>query len=261
MSSDKPTADRETPRVSVIIVNWNGAKILPQCLASLARQTYTDFEIIIIDNGSTDGSVDQLEKHWPKIRVKRLKENLGFAKANNLGGHQARGLWLALLNNDAFPEPGWLKELVQASERYPDFSFFASHLIMADRPEYIDGLGDIYHISGMAWRRGHGKHHQNFSSEVSEVFGPCAAAALYPRDLFLRVGGFDEDFFCYHEDVDLAFRLRLRGHRCLYVPQALVKHLGSKSQGAHSDFVIYHSHRNLVWTYIKNMPGKLFWIY
>ena len=125
----------EIPRVSVIIVNWNGAGILPQCLASLARQTYTDFEIIVVDNGSIDGSVDQLEKRWPEIRVKRLKENLGFAKANNLGGHLARGLWLALLNSDAFPEPGWLKELVQASEKYPDFSFFASHLIKADQPE------------------------------------------------------------------------------------------------------------------------------
>ena len=132
---------------------------------------------------------------------------------------------------------------------------------MAHQGEYLDGMGDVYHRSGMAWRRGHGKPRNNQETEPFEVFGPCAAAALYRREIFIQTGGFDETFFCYHEDVDLAFRLRLQGHRCLYVPDALVEHVGSGSQGAHSDFVLYYGHRNLIWTYFKNMPGSLFWRY
>jgi len=247
--------------VSVIIVNWNGAQFLNNCLSSLKAQTYKKFEIIVIDNGSNDGSVDNLEINWPDIRIERLKKNRGFAAANNLGTRIGKGSWIALLNNDAFPSPEWLQNLINASKKYPEFSFFASRLVMANKTNYIDGMGDIYHVSGIAWRRGHGKLDESHSQTAFEVFGPCAAAAFYPRALFLQIGGFDEDFYCYHEDVDLSFRLRLQGHRCLYVPEAIVKHVGSGSSGADSDFVRYYSHRNLVWTYIKNMPSPLIWWY
>jgi GT2 family glycosyltransferase len=250
----------KTPQVSVIIVNWNGRKFLNRCLIALAAQNYRDFEIIIIDNGSTDGSTDGLEVLWPGIQVKRLNENRGFAAANNLGAQLAKGQWIALLNNDAFPSPEWLDALVSAAEKYPAFTFFASCLTMARQGEYLDGMGDVYHESGMAWRRGHGQLRDQ-ETQPSEVFGPCAAAALYRRDIFIQTGGFDEAFFCYHEDVDLAFRMRLQGHRCLYVPEALVEHVGSGSQGAHSDFVLYYGHRNLIRTYFKNMPTTLFWRY
>ncbi len=251
----------KAPLVSVIIVNWNGRKVLNRCLTAIAAQDFKDFEVIVIDNGSTDGSVDGLEVDWPDTRVIPLKENRGFAAANNLGAELAQGTWIALLNNDAFPSPGWLDALVSAAAKNPEFTFFASCLTMARQGEYLDGMGDVYHGSGMAWRRGHGQLQRDQHTEPSEVFGPCAAAALYPREIFIQTGGFDETFFCYHEDVDLAFRLRLQGHRCLYVPEALVEHVGSGSQGAHSDFVLYHGHRNLIWTYFKNMPASLFWRY
>ena len=129
-------------------------------------------------------------------------------------------------------------------------------------PSVLDGRGDAYHVSGLAWRIDHGAHAVSHSVAVSEVFSPCAAAALYRRSALLEVGGFDEDFFCYVEDVDLGFRLRLAGHKALYVPDAVVHHVGSgMTGGQHSNFAVYHGHRNLVWTYVKNMPVLLFWLF
>jgi GT2 family glycosyltransferase len=245
------------PLTSIIIVNWNGARVLDQCLTALMNQTFQDFEIILIDNGSTDGSTDQIENRFPGLRLIPLKENRGFASANNLGARVAQGRWLALLNNDAFAQPDWLEKLMTAASDHPEFSFFASCLVSAQSPKMVDGLGDVYHISGLAWRRGHNQPLEQFKSGSLEVFGACGAAALYDREQFLIAGGFDESFFCYHEDVDLSFRLRLLGHRCLYVPEAVVHHVGSFSYGPKNDFVVYHGHRNLVWTFFKNMPSLL----
>ncbi|MBU1660121.1 MAG: glycosyltransferase family 2 protein [Chloroflexi bacterium] len=247
--------------VSIIIPNWNGANVLPRCLTALSAQTFTDYEAIVVDNASTDGSVDNLEAQWPNVQVIRLDRNLGFAAANNIGAHHARGRWLALLNNDAFPEPGWLAALVQATRTHPEFTFFASRLIQAEAPNLLDGAGDVYHITGLAWRRCYNIPVDQCGTQIEEVFSPCAAAALYPRDAFLEVGGFDEDFGSYHEDVDIGFRLRLRGHHCLYIPDAIVHHIGSASTGKQSDFSVYYGHRNLVWSYTQNMPGFLFWVY
>jgi GT2 family glycosyltransferase len=251
------------PRLSLIIVSWNSGRHLPRCLESLSRQTFRDFETIIVDNGSTDNSTDRLEEQYPHlhIRVERLLKNLGFSAANNLGARIARGKWLVLLNADAFPKPGWLTELVTASEANPAFKSFSSRQLQAGNPGILDGAGDAYHVSGMAWRIGLGYPSDTYGLESAEIFSPCAAAAMYLRDAFLEVGGFDEDFFSYFEDVDLGFRLQLGGYRCLYVPQAEVEHIGSSTFGKRSDFAFYHSHRNLVWTYVKNMPSKLLWLH
>jgi GT2 family glycosyltransferase len=135
---------------------------------------------------------------------------------------------------------------------------FASRQVLADHPEILDGTGDLYTVAGLAWRRHHGLPSANRGLESGEVFGPCGAAALYRRDAFLEAGGFDRRFFCYFEDVDLAFRLRLRGHRCLYVADAVVHHVGSALSGYRSDFAVFHGQRNLVWTFAKNMPATLF---
>jgi GT2 family glycosyltransferase len=249
------------PYISVILVTWNSTVHMPRCLDCLAAQTLKDFEVVLVDNGSTDGSLDRLESRWPglTLRVERLDENRGFAAANNLGAHLARGYWLALLNTDAFPDPGWLEKLLQAAERYPGFSFFASRQLQANTPQLLDGAGDAYHISGLAWRRFAGWPSAQFGLEPEEVFSPCAAAALYSRRAFLEVGGFDEDFFSYHEDIDLGFRLRLQGFRCLYVPDAVVEHIGSATLGAQSDFALYHWQRNFIWSFIQNMPSALLW--
>ncbi len=248
--------------LSVIIANWNGADMLPRCLASLAAQTFHDFEVIVVDNGSTDDSAADLSARFPtlNLRVERLASNRGFAAANNIAAQLARGEWLALLNQDAFPQPDWLARLIEATQRHPGPTFFASRLVQANDTARLDGAGDVYHVSGLAWRRHHGDT-VNIALQEEEVFSACAAAALYPRDPFLRVGGFDEDFFSYHEDVDLGFRLRLQGYQCWYIPDAIVLHVGASSNNPKNDFVIFHGHRNMVWTYFKNMPTSLFWLY
>ncbi len=246
---------------SVIVVVWNSEKCLPTCLDQLSKQTFHDFEVILVDNGSIDNSVDGLESHWRdlNLNVKRINENLGFAVANNIGARLACGKYLVLLNADAFPEPGWLENLATASKIHPK-AFFASRQIQANQPDILDGEGDTYHVSGLGWRHNYGFPVYPLT-ESQEVFSPCGAAAFYSRQEFLDAGGFDEDYFSYHEDVDLGFRLRLRGLNCMLVPQAIVHHVGSASTGKRSDFSVYYGHRNLVWTYFKDMPALLFWLY
>lgn len=255
--------DSPEPVVSIIILNWNGGKYLPRCLEAVKAQTYPDYEVLVVDNGSQDGSVDGIEAGWENLRVIRLERNLGFAAANNLGARGARGRWLVTLNNDAYPAPDWLANLVGAAENVDDgsFSFFASKMVLANNPDRVDGTGDILHSSGLAWHRDHNRPVGEAVHAQEEVFSACAAAAMYRREEFLNAGGFDERFFSHHEDVDLGFRLRLRGFRCLYVPSAEVAHVGSASFGLESDFTVYQVHRNLVWSYFSNMPGFLFWKY
>lgn len=252
-----------SPSVSVIIVSWNSAEHLPHCLDSLSLQTFQSFEVIVVDNGSPPQGIVGLEQKYPAldVRVERLASNQGFAVANNIGARLARGKWLALLNADAYPKPDWLEKLLDAARRHPEFSFFSSRQLQFAQPDILDGAGDEYHISGLAWRRFYNHPAQNYGLQEEEVFSACAAAAIYKREDFLQVGGFDESYFAYFEDVDLSFRLRLAGGRCLYVPAAEVCHVGSASSGKTSDFVMYHGHRNLVWTFFKNMPGALFWWY
>jgi len=252
---------QRAPLVSIIIVTWNSKKHLPTCLNHLVEQTFQDFEVIIIDNGSEDDILDGLQNKYPSLslHIHKLDSNKGFAVANNIGARLASGDWLALLNADAFPEREWLTRLVEATESNPN-ACFASRQIQANSPDLLDGEGDVYHISGLAWRRNYG-HPIREKYEVEEIFSPCAAAAVYPRQTFLEAGGFDEEYFSYQEDVDLGFRLRLKGLHCYFVPQAIVHHVGSASTGKYSDFAIYHGHRNLVWTYVKNMPSLLFWLF
>lgn len=173
----------------------------------------------------------------------------------------AESQWVALLNPDAFVEPHWLEALLVAAQENSGVDFFGSKLVTAADTSVLDGAGDAYHVSGLFWRKGHRVSVQSFPEQMREVFSPCAAAAMYRRSALLEVGGFDEDYFCYSEDVDLGFRLRLAGYRCLYVPSSVAHHVGSGTTGGqHSDFSIYHGHRNLVWTFVKDMPGVLFWL-
>jgi GT2 family glycosyltransferase len=247
---------------SVIIVNWNGGRYLGQCLRALQAQTRAPERIIVVDNASTDGSAESIVREFPQITVIRNQDNLGFAAANNLAiRHVAPSAWVALLNPDAFPAPDWLEALERATHEFPECSFFGSRMLRANEPQRSDGTGDCYHVSGLVWRRDRETPVARAHAVADEIFSPCAAAALYRRDAILEVGGFDEDFFCYLEDVDLGFRLRLAGHRCRYVPNATVYHVGSGLTGRHSDFSVYHGHRNLVWCYVRNMPGPLFWLY
>jgi GT2 family glycosyltransferase len=248
--------------VAVLIVNWNGGSLLRECLESLARQHRRADRVILVDNSSTDDSLGQAEGVLDNLEVIRLPANVGFARANNIAAEAARGFdALALLNPDAFADPGWLAALVAAADREPGVVAFASQMLLAAEPAYLDGAGDSYHVSGRAWRNGHRALAAGWPAVPAEVFAPCAAAALYRRAAFEEINGFDERYFCYFEDVDLGFRLRLRGYRCLYVPSAIVRHTSSASSGYRSNFAVYHGERNAVWTFVKNMPAPLLWLY
>ncbi len=250
------------PSVSILIVTWNSAAHLPRCLAALGAQTFSDFEIVIVDNGSTDGGVEALPDRFPALsfQVERNGENRGFAPANNAGARLASAPWLALLNADAFPEPDWLEKLLAAAQEHPEYLSFASRQLQDRDPELLDGEGDAYHVSGTAWRRGYGQR-AGAVEAPRPVFSACGAAALYHRETFLQAGGFDEDYFAYFEDVDLGFRLRLAGTQCLYVPGAVVRHVGSASTGKRSGFAVHHGLRNLIWTFFKDMPSPMVWMY
>ena len=250
------------PRVAVIIVNWNGGELLAQCLDHLSSQTVTPAQILVLDNASTDNSADSALA-YADVRLIRSALNLGFAAGNNLALAHCDCELVALLNADAFAQPDWLERLIVAAMANPDVAAFGSLQLSCRDPAIIDGLGDRYHVSGLARRIGYGEPLTNYQSNCDkactrEVFSVCAAAALYRRDALLRIGGFDEDFFCYFEDIDLGFRLRLAGFGAVTVNGAIVHHLGSASSGGYeSEFSVYHGHRNMVWAFVKNMPAPL----
>ena len=248
--------------VAILIVNWNGGSLLNRCLQSVDAQSRRPDHVIVVDNASTDDSLERAAGRLRGIQLIKLAQNAGFARANNVAARAAcRFDALALMNPDVIADPGWLDALLTAAEADPGAAGFASRMLMASAPAYLDGAGDSYHVSGRAWQKGYGVRSTMWPAGDAEVFAPCAAAALYRRDAFEEVGGFDERFFCYFEDVDLAFRLRLRGYRCNYVHAAVVQHFGSAVTGYRSDFAVYHSERNAVWTFVKNMPGPLMWMY
>ena len=249
-------------KVSIVIINWNGECFLEQCLVALMTQTVKPHEIILMDNASSDGSVE-IVRRFPSVRLLLPGQNTGFARGNNIAIEAAssESEWIALMNPDAFAEPLWLEELLSAAKRNPAFDVFGSKLVNAAAPSVLDGVGDIYHVSGLVWRIAHGLPLSDATESECEIFSACAAAALYRRSALRELGGFDEDYFCYVEDVDLGFRFRLAGRRCLFVPKSVARHVGSGTTGGqHSDFALYHGHRNLVWTFVKDMPGLLFWL-
>ncbi len=243
----------QAPRIDVIIVNYNAGSMLGDCVAALKAQSMGDFSAIIVDNGSTDGSLEALPVLDDRFAVLRLGENKGFARGNNLGAAQGSAPFIATLNPDAYAAPNWLEALLAAVETAPGMSMAGSTQIMARDHDRLDGAGDVYTPYGIAWRGGW-NYPVTMTPPTGTVFGPCAAAALYRRDAFEAAGGFDEDFFCYHEDVDLAFRLRLSGGAALQVKAAVVYHEGSAISGQQSPFAVYHGVRNRVWTYFKCMP-------
>ena len=243
-----------TADVAVVVVAYEAAKQLPRCLAALAAQTVPPVRVLVVDNASTDGSAMVAEAAGAEVI--RAGGNLGFAAANNLAARVADTGWLALLNPDAYPEPDWLERLLAAAGRWPGADAFGSTQLDAADARVLDGIGDGYFLAGVPYRAGFGRPKRDLPPE-GEVFGPCAAAALWRRERFEALGGFEERFFCYGEDVDLAYRHRLAGGLCVQVPDAVVRHEGSGISGRRSGFTTYHGHRNRVWTYLRDTPGWL----
>lgn len=245
----------EKPEISVIIVNYNAGEYLRPCVESLLLQSLENFECILVDNGSTDGSLETLPPLDSRFRILEAGENLGFAVANNRAVREATADWISLLNPDAFARPDWLENGLKARSLLPNTAMVGSTQYLALEPDRFDGLGDEYHAFGIAWRAGFGK----LAAPVfdREAFGPCGAGAFYDRAVFERLGGFDESFFCYHEDVDLAFRMRLAGYRCVQSADTIIDHVSSAISGRASEFAVYHGTRNRVWTFFNNMPWPL----
>jgi GT2 family glycosyltransferase len=244
-------------RISVLIVNYNSGGRLARCLSRLGAQTFRDFEIIVADNASEDDSVARAKAGGVAARFLDAGANIGFAAANNLAARCASGEWLAFLNPDAYAQDDWLAEIVAASQRYPWAEAFGSTQLKADDPARVDGAGDVCPIYGVPYRGHFGFSVDRLPPDDAECFSPCAAAAVYARAAFERLGGFDERFFCYGEDVDLGFRLRLGGGRAVQLRRAVVLHEGSGVAGRKSKFTVYQGHRNRLWLLSKNMPTVL----
>ena len=246
-------------RVSVIVLNWNGKPFLKECLDSLRTQTFRDFETILVDNGSTDGSVQYARQEFPDVRIVGLDYNAGFARGNNMGIQASSGQYIALLNNDARAHPRWLEALTTTLDARPEVGFCTSKILLYDQPGVIDSAGDLFYTCGVGEKRGRSETDRGQFAQLQPVFGACAAAALYRRSMLEDVGLFDEDFFAYAEDVDLSFRAQLAGYQCLYVPEAVVYHHLQGSFGALPGHSLYLSRRNAFDTLLKNMPTALLW--
>lgn len=247
----------QSPIFSVIIVNFNGGHYVQGALDSLARQTFRDFEVLLIDNASSDGSVDTLDTSGlPAFHLMRQDDNLGFAAGNNVAAKSAKGTWLALLNPDAEAAEDWLQRVVDGQARYPEITHFACAQFEMARPDHLDGAGDAYLIFGIPWRGGYGLPAAHLPEEGT-CFSPCGASAIMRRDAFEQHNGFDERFFCYCEDVDLGFRMQLAGEQCIFLPDAIIAHAGGGLSSKVSDFSTIHGSRNRIWTYWKNMPLAL----
>lgn len=251
----------EAPRASasrsiaVIIPSWNGAHLLPSCLDAVARQTRCPEQVIVVDDGSTDDTVALLRRDYPWVLPLVLAENGGFARAVNAGIRAARGDIAVLLNNDAEPEPDWLAALCAPllADLDGTLASCASKILLADRPDMLHSAGDGYGRNGVPNNRGVWTSDDGRYDRQEWVFGACAAAAAYCRDVVLAAGGFDEWLGMYCEDVDLAWRLQLRGYRCLYVPQARVRHRLSATGGG--PLASYFCGRNFLLVAALNLPG------
>lgn len=257
MNEAKAEDKTAAPAITVCVVAYRSGATLAHCVERLAAQSFTDFELVLVDNASPQGEAQPVAAAWPFARLIENPQNLGFAAAMNQAARAGRGRWLALLNPDAFPDADWLARLADAADRHPSVRAFACRQLMDEDPTRLDGLGDVMGGPGIPYRGGYRRQDPGNTPE-GLVFSACGGAMLIDRALFLAQGGFDERFFCYCEDVDLGYRLQLIGEPTLLVPAAVVRHVGSASSGGpRSDFAVFHGVRNRFWVLIKDTPWPL----
>ena len=247
------------PLIDIIIPNWNGESMLADCLRSLSSQTFSGFRIIVIDNGSEDGSVALVEREFPQVKVLRFTENTGFSIAVNRGISESSAPWLLLLNNDMEVASDCLENLRYAVDTYQDYHFFALKMLSFHQRDLIDGAGDAVLRGGVGYRLGTMERDSEYYSADRDTFGVCAGAGLYKRELFEKVGVFDPDFFAYLEDVDLNMRARRFGLKCRYLASAVVYHIGSATSGSKiNSLTIRLSTRNNFYVILKNYSLLMF---
>jgi GT2 family glycosyltransferase len=245
--------------VSIIVVTYNSRACFAELKAALEAQTIA-FDLIVFDNASEPAQRPRAEDMPAHARIIQSEANLGFAAANNSCAALVETPFIALLNPDAFPAPDWLERLLEAAARYPDAAGFGSTQVSARNADIFDGLGDAYHVVGASWRGGHGAPRQAIDAREGYTFAVCGAAALYRLQAWREAEGFDEGLFCYGEDVDLAFRMRLRGWELVQAAKAVVRHVGGASSATRSGFETFHNTRNTLRIFVKNMPSALFWL-
>jgi GT2 family glycosyltransferase len=246
------------PLATIIVVTHNSARWLERMATAVAAQTDARWRLVIVDNATRPEERPRQSQLRPGASIIQCERNLGFAEANNLAAADADTPFLVFLNPDAFPEPGWLAALIHTAERFPGAGAVGSTQLRADAPGIYDGAGDVMHASGLAYRSSYGQTRSS-PPALGESFSACAAAMLVRREAFEGVGGFDARYFCYFEDVDLGFRLRLAGWRVLQSPDAIAAHVGGGVAGARSAFGDFHGARNRLWTFVKCMPAPLLW--
>ncbi len=245
----------QKPSVSVIILNWNGKRYLKECLTSLKKQTYENFEVILIDNGSTDGSAEYIRENFDGfVRLIKKRTNLGFAEGNNIGIENSSGKYVLLLNNDTKADPSWIEELIKVAESDDKIGMCASKVLSFDNPRIIDNTGHLIYKDGLNRGRGRLEHDQGQYDSIEEVFFPSGCAALYRRKMLNEIGKFDKDFFAYGDDTDIGIKGRLAGWKCMYVPRAVIYHKYSGSTSPYSLFKVFYVERNRMWIAIKYLP-------
>lgn len=240
--------------VSIVIPNWNGIDHLPDCLSSLEKQTFKDFEVIVVDNGSTDDSGSFIKTAFSWVKLIELSENTGFATACNIGIKIAKGRYISVLNNDTEVIPQWLEHLLAAAGRNERIGMVASKILLNPVTREIDSVGMLIYPDGIGRQRGHGEIDNGQFEQEEEVFYPSACAALYSSEMFREIGLFDEDFFAYCEDTDLGLRGRHAGWIAVFAPKAVVYHKYSATGGKYSSFKAMHVERNRLWVAFKNFP-------
>ena len=248
-------------KISVIVPNWNGMKFIGMCLDSLARSDFDDYEVIVVDNGSVDGSCEMIEENYPKARLIKNHGNMGFAVACNQGINAARGTYISLLNNDIEVESNWLSKLYEGMERHPECGMGTTKMMFLDQRDVFYNTGDLFHAWSAGGGRGQGEKDVGQYDKEDYVFGACAGAGIYRREFFDKVGVFDEDFFIFAEDVDLNMRGQLKGFKCIYLPEAKVYHIGTATVGLYSDRYVYLCKRNDIFVLIRNYSLRMYFQY
>ncbi len=257
-SRDYPALmDAAPPFFSVIIPNYNGQRHLPTVLDAMQRQTFRDFEVILADDASSDDSVALVERNYPGVRLLVNRRNLGFVRTCNAAADAALGRILVLLNNDTEPEATWLEELARVFVAHPRAASVASKLLLFDQRDVLHSAGDLLGKDGIPINRGVWQKDVGQFDQDVQVFSACGGAAAYRREVWQALGGFDEDFWMYLEDVDFGFRARLLGFETVFAPRARVYHQLSASGG--DLLASYYVGRNTLWLIAKNMPVELLW--
>lgn len=253
-SASKRLKGRSMCKVSVIIPNYNGKKYLKDCLDAMENQSFHDFEVLLIDNGSTDGSQEYVRTSYPWVKLISLKENTGFCGAVNQGIRNSRSPYVILLNNDTIAENKFIEELIKEIESKPKAFSCQAKLLEMKHPDKIDDGGNYYCALGWAFADGKGKKESSYNRE-KQIFAACAGAAVYRRELLKKTGLFDEEHFAYLEDMDIGYRGRLLGYENWFCPKARVLHVGSGTTGSRYNlFKVRYSSRNNIYLIYKNMP-------